>query len=72
MRVRLKTLYAGPSGIIQPGALVTLPEEEAGRLVSSGYASPEFAPRPAVEAATLPAAPETTQRTNTRARPGKK
>ncbi len=73
MRVRLKTLYAGPAGIIQPGELAALPDQEASHLIERGYASPEFNPKPVkIEATVMPSAPETTQRTTARARPVKK
>lgn len=61
MRVRLKTLYAGPTGIFQPGALVTFTDSEANDLIAGGYASPEFPTKPRVEAAILASVPEVAQ-----------
>ncbi len=38
MRVRLKTLMAGPQGVFQPGSIIDPPAEEAEALISAGYA----------------------------------
>jgi len=40
MRVRLKTLMAGPQGVFQPGSVIDLDIDEAEALVSAGYAEP--------------------------------
>jgi hypothetical protein len=40
MRVRLKTLMAGPQGVFQPGSVIDLRADEAEALVSAGYAEP--------------------------------
>lgn len=61
MRVRLKTIYAGPAGIFEAGALVTLTDAEAAGLISGGYASPEIETSAKIEAAVMPPAQETTQ-----------
>ena len=44
MRVRLKTLYAGPSGVTHPGQIVDLPAAEAVALLNGGYADAVDAP----------------------------
>lgn len=38
MRVRLKTLMAGPAGSFQPGTIVDLPSDQADELVRSSQA----------------------------------
>lgn len=38
MRVRMKTLAAGPGGIVRPGTEIDLPAPEAEALVASGQA----------------------------------
>ena len=38
MRIRLKTLMAGPEGVFQPGSVIDVDSGEAGALVSSGRA----------------------------------
>ena len=40
MKVRLKTLMAGPEGVFQSGSTVDLPKEEAEALISKGFAEP--------------------------------
>jgi hypothetical protein len=40
MKVRLKTLMAGPEGVFVPGSVVDLDIDEAETLVSAGYAEP--------------------------------
>jgi hypothetical protein len=40
MKVRLKTLMAGPDGMFQPGSVIDLEGNEAQSLVSAGYAEP--------------------------------
>jgi hypothetical protein len=83
MRVRLKTLYAGPAGIYQPGAVVPFQDSEAEALVSAGYASREDPiVQPRIEAAVIATAPENAQierapdvaapRNTNRARPAKR
>jgi hypothetical protein len=52
MKVRLKTLMAGPEGVFQPGSVVDLDAEQAEALVSSGYA--ERLERPVETAAIEP------------------
>ena len=39
MRIRFKTLMAGPEGVFQPGSVIDLKVDEADALVSAGYAS---------------------------------
>ncbi len=38
MKIRLKTLMAGPDGVFQPGSVIDRPNEEAEALISAGYA----------------------------------
>ena len=38
MKVRMRTLAAGPDGVFSPGEVVDLPEREASALVKGGYA----------------------------------
>lgn len=38
MRVRLKTLSAGPGGVVQPGTVIDLPQADAVALLASGSA----------------------------------
>lgn len=38
MKIRMKTLRAGPLGVTQPGDTCTLPRDEAATLVALGYA----------------------------------
>lgn len=53
MRVRMITRYAGPIGVYQPGAVVSLGAAEAEALIAGGFAeSAEPAP---VEVATVKA-----------------
>jgi hypothetical protein len=40
MKVRLKTLMAGPEGVFHSGSVIDLPKEEAEALISKGYAEP--------------------------------
>jgi hypothetical protein len=40
MKVRMKTLMAGPEGVFQSGSTVDLPKEEAETLISKGFAEP--------------------------------
>lgn len=42
LKVRMKTIYAGPEGTCQPGKTIDLEKEEAQSLVKAGYA--EHAP----------------------------
>jgi hypothetical protein len=52
MRVRLKTMMAGPEGVFQPGSVIDLEVDEAEALVSAGYA--ELLERPVETAAFEP------------------
>jgi len=56
MRVRMKTLYAGPSGVIHQGREGDIPEAEAQALIAGGYADAVGMPEkvPAYEAAEIP------------------
>ena len=38
VKVRMKTIYAGPDGTCSPGKTIDLSKEEAGDLVKGGYA----------------------------------
>jgi hypothetical protein len=38
MKVRLKTIYAGPSGSAHPGEVIDVSEREGAELVNGGYA----------------------------------
>jgi hypothetical protein len=38
MKVRLKTLMAGPEGVFSPGAVIDAGTEEAEALIAGGYA----------------------------------
>ena len=38
MKVRLKTLMAGPDGVFPPGSVIDPPNDEAEALISAGYA----------------------------------
>jgi hypothetical protein len=40
MKVRLKTLMAGPEGVFPPSSIIDLEVDEAAALVSGGYAEP--------------------------------
>lgn len=41
MKIRMKTLMAGPRGVRHPGEVCTLPQEEAAMLVEFGFAEIE-------------------------------
>lgn len=59
MRVKLKTLMAGPEGSAHPGQILDLPADRAQALVAGGYADAmEPEAQGTQEAATL-ATPET-------------
>lgn len=45
MRVRLKTLLAGPGGVAQPGTVIDLPQADAVTLLASGSAMAVDAPK---------------------------
>lgn len=57
MRVRLKTIMAGPAGTASPGAIVDLDRAEAYALIEGGFAEQldEAAIAPGGERAELPA-----------------
>lgn len=38
-QVRLRTILAGPNGVAQPGAVISVSDEEAKQLVNGRYAS---------------------------------
>jgi hypothetical protein len=65
MRVKLRTIMAGPSGTFQPGQIADLHDDQAHALVAGGYADLVDDPvkatigPPPVEAAMLEEAPET-------------
>jgi len=52
MKVRLKTLMAGPEGVFQPGSVIDIDPDKAGALISAGYA--EHLERPVETAAFEP------------------
>ena len=56
MRVQMKTLYAGPSGVIHQGKEGDIPEAEAQALIAGGYADAVGMPEkvPVYEAAEIP------------------
>jgi hypothetical protein len=47
MKIRLKTLMAGPEGVFPPGSVIEVSPEESKALISGGYA--EAVPRPATQ-----------------------
>ena len=51
MRVKMRTLYCGPDGIVQPGGEANLPTDEARALLERGYADPVARARPCGPAA---------------------
>lgn len=59
MKIRMKTLYAGPDGTIQPGQIGDLPSETAEVLIEGGYAEHPEAAAIRTETATARAAAET-------------
>lgn len=66
MKIRMKTLMAGPGGVAFPGQIVDVPPETGRLLIEGGYAEAVERVRPAaggrgdseIEAATAPEAPE--------------
>ena len=40
MKVRLKTLMAGPEGVFLPGSVIEVFHEEANALIAGGFAEP--------------------------------
>ncbi len=40
MRIRLKTLMAGPEGVSQPGSVIDIDPDQAARLIAAGHAEP--------------------------------
>ena len=40
MKVKLKTLMAGPEGVFQSGSVIDLDIDEADSLIAAGYAEP--------------------------------
>jgi protein-S-isoprenylcysteine O-methyltransferase Ste14 len=60
MKVRLKTLMAGPEGVFLPGSVIEVPPEEANALIAGGFAEqveqsgrPEAVDPGSVETATV-------------------
>ncbi|MFM2345357.1 MAG: hypothetical protein RL654_110 [Pseudomonadota bacterium] len=47
MKIRLKTIMAGPGGSAGPGDVVDVPDDEAAALIEGGYASAVDEPTPA-------------------------
>lgn len=50
MKIEMKTLYAGPSGSINPGQVADLPDAEARALIDGGYAISAEPEKPAPKA----------------------
>jgi len=44
MKVRLKTLMAGPEGVFLPGSVIEVSSEEARALIAGGFAEPAEQP----------------------------
>lgn len=57
MKIRLKTIYAGPTGSFDAGTVRDFSDEEGQALVDAGYAD-ELKPLAKLETAVLPGAPE--------------
>ena len=57
MKIRLKTLMAGPEGVFLPESVIEVSPEEARALIAGGYAEP--VPRQAAPAKEEPPAVET-------------
>ena len=55
MKVRLKTLMAGPDGVFPPGSVIEVSLEESRSLIAGGFGEPVHAPSvtPAAETATI-------------------
>jgi len=66
MKIKLGTVYAGPLGCFQPGAVVEMPTDEALALLSGGYAAPMKEERQTATAGpadtAVPGAPKTASR----------
>lgn len=59
MKLKLRTLFAGPVGCYQPGTVVEFSPEVAEQLLAGGYADRvDGAGAPVVETAEAPTAPE--------------
>jgi hypothetical protein len=50
MRIKLRTIMAGPAGVGQAGAVVEMPDAQARAMVAAGYADAVDAPAPAAVA----------------------
>jgi hypothetical protein len=46
MKIRLKTLMAGPGGVVRPGEVVDLPGDQARELIAGGFAELAEKPKP--------------------------
>lgn len=57
--VRLRTLYAGPTGVFNAGVVTAVSDEEAASLVAGGFAEPVDWPEPEPEEQTDNAQDET-------------
>ena len=55
MKIRLKTLMAGPEGVFPPGSVIEVSLEESRSLIAGGFGEPVEAPTvaPAAETASL-------------------
>lgn len=71
MRVRMKTLSAGPEGVVPAGSIINVSQEEAGDLVSGGYGEYVDQP-PETETAAMDASVETAARKQPRKRAPRK
>lgn len=67
-QVRMKTMMAGPSGVVQPGEVIEVGDDAARALVDGGFAIWVDAP---VETATVAPSEQAVTRTNV-ARKGRK
>jgi len=54
MRVRLKTLMAGPEGVFPAGSVANVPREEAEALIAGGFAERFDQPESPAEADQVP------------------
>lgn len=58
MKIKMRTILAGPGGVAQPGQIIDRPEEEAKQLVERGYAVYVTPPRPKVGEESITKEPE--------------
>ena len=60
IKVRMKTIYAGPEGTCQPGKEIDLDKEEAQSLVKGGYAEYATKEKPVARETAVVEPPENT------------